>query len=407
MIRFSSPDAPRHAWLTLFALACGAFGIGTTEFSPMGLLPVMAAGVHVSIPAAGLLVSAYAIGVMIGAPVMTLALAHHPRRAVLVGLMAIFTIGNVLSALAPGYGALLAARVVTSLAHGAFFGLGSVVAASVVPPHRRASAVATLFMGLTIANIVGVPGAAWLGQTIGWRPAFGAMAAFGLLAMAMLRACLPATGATQAPDIRRELRVLTRAPVLLAMTATVLGAGATFTLYTYIAPILSTVTHASPGFVTAMLVLVGCGFSIGNAIGGKLADRSLDGCLLLALTLEALTMAAFPWAAHTHAGAALAVLVWGIAAFGMVAPLQTRVMQVAADAPGLASSMNIGAFNVGNALGAAVGGAAISGGWGYERVPFVGVMLAVAGIALVTAQMLAARSRKPRVHAPAPCLHEE
>lgn len=407
MNRYSNPDAPRHAWLTLFALACGAFGIGTTEFSPMGLLPVMAAGVHVSIPAAGLLVSAYALGVMIGAPVVTLALARHPRRAVLVGLMAIFTLGNLLSALAPGYGALLAARVVTSLAHGAFFGLGSVVAASVVPPHRKASAVATLFMGLTVANIVGVPGAAWLGQTIGWRPAFAAMAAFGLLAMAMLRVGLPAAGATQAPDVRRELRVLMRAPVLLAMMATVLGAGATFTLYTYIAPILSTVTRASPAFVTAMLVLVGCGFSIGNAIGGRLADRSPDRCLLLALTLEALTMAAFPWAAHTQAGAAAAVLVWGIAAFGMVAPLQTRVMLAAADAPGLASSMNIGAFNIGNAVGAAAGGAAISGGWGEARVPFVGVVLAVAGIALVVAQAIAARRGSPRGHASAPRFNED
>ncbi|MEK6418371.1 MAG: MFS transporter [Burkholderia gladioli] len=398
------PDAPaasHRAWPTLLALACGAFGIGTTEFSPMGLLPVMAAGVRVSIPAAGLLVSAYAVGVMVGAPVVTLALARHPRRAVLVGLMAIFTLGNLLSALAPGYGALLAARIVTSLAHGAFFGLGSVVAASVVPPHRKASAVATLFMGLTIANIVGVPGATWLGQAIGWRPAFGAMAGFGVFAMAMLRVSLPAAGAMPAPDIRRELRVLMRAPVLLAITATVLGAGATFTLYTYIAPILSTVTRASPAFVTAMLVLVGCGFSIGNVAGGALADRSPARCLLLALTLEALVMAAFPWAAHTRAGAAVAVFTWGIAAFGMVAPLQTRVMLAAADAPGLASSMNIGAFNLGNAVGAAAGGAAISGGWGAARVPRVGVLLAVAGIALVAGQAIAARRGRPRAPAPA------
>ncbi|CAG9202017.1 MFS transporter [Burkholderia gladioli] len=389
----SSPaaSAPRST-LPLLALAVGAFGIGTTEFSPMGLLPVIAEGVHVTIPSAGMLISAYAIGVMVGAPVMTLLLARASRRTALMLLMGIFTIGNLLSAAAPDYTTLLLARLVTSLNHGAFFGIGSVVAASVVPRERQASAVATMFMGLTIANVGGVPAATWLGQMIGWRMSFVATAGLGLLAIAGLFAALPRGESGRMPDLRAELAVLTRPVVLGALATTVLGAGAMFTLYTYVAPTLAQLTHATPGFVTAMLVLIGVGFSIGNVAGGRLADRSLDGSLIAFLLLLIVVMLTFPMLAATHVGAALALLVWGIATFAVVPPLQMRVMRAASEAPGLASSVNVGAFNLGNALGAAAGGAAISSGLGYSAVPMVGAGIAVLGLLLVLSQL----RRRPR-----------
>ncbi|OXI34324.1 MFS transporter [Burkholderia sp. AU16741] len=391
----SSPPRPGgSAALPLLALAAGAFGIGTTEFSPMGLLPVIADGVHVSIPQAGMLISAYAIGVMVGAPLMTLLLARWSRRAALIALMSIFTIGNLLSAAAPDYTTLLLARLVTSLNHGAFFGLGSVVAASLVPREKQASAVATMFMGLTIANVGGVPAATWLGQMIGWRMSFAATAGLGLVAIAGLFAALPKGEAGKMPDLRAELSVLTRPVVLGALATTVLGAGAMFTLYTYVAPTLEHLTGATPGFVTAMLVLIGVGFSIGNIAGGRLADRSLDGTLIGFLLLLIATMAAFPLLASTHAGAAITLLVWGTATFAVVPPLQMRVMRAAHEAPGLASAVNIGAFNLGNAVGAATGGAAISAGFGYAAVPLVGALIAAAGLGLVTLQVTQ-RRRSP------------
>lgn len=365
----------------LLALAIGAFGIGTTEFSPMGLLPTIAKGVDVSIPAAGMLISAYAVGVMVGAPLMTLLLSHRARRSALIFLMAIFTLGNVLSAIAPDYATLMIARIITSLNHGAFFGLGAVVAASVVPPGKQASAVATMFMGLTIANVGGVPAATWLGDTIGWRMAFFAIAGLGVVSMLSLWFSLPAGSAGERPEVRKELTVLMRPQVLAALLTTVLGAGAMFTLYTYIAPVLHTLTDATPLFVTAMLVLIGVGFSLGNYLGGKLADRSVSGTLKGFLLLLIVIMLAIPLLARSEIGAAISMVVWGAATFAVVPPLQMRVMRVASEAPGLASSVNIGAFNLGNALGAAAGGAVISGGLGYGFVPVMGAI--IAGLALL------------------------
>ncbi len=365
----------------LLALAIGAFGIGTTEFSPMGLLPVIAQGVDVSIPAAGMLISAYAIGVMVGAPLMTLLLSHRARRNALVFLMAIFTLGNVLSALSPDYTTLMLSRIITSLNHGAFFGLGSVVAASVVAKEKQASAVATMFMGLTIANIGGVPAATWLGGAIGWRMSFLATAGLGVIAMVSLYFSLPKGSAGERPDVRKELAVLMRPQVVSALLTTVLGAGAMFTLYTYISPVLHRITDATPAFITAMLVLVGVGFSIGNYLGGKLADRSVTATLKGFLLLLIVIMVAIPWLARSEIGAAISMVVWGAATFAVVPPLQMRVMRVAHEAPGLSSSVNIGAFNLGNALGAAAGGAVISGGLGYTVVPVTGAI--IAGMALL------------------------
>jgi len=367
----------------LLALATGAFAIGTTEFTPMGLLPVIADGVQVSIPTAGMLVSAYAVGVMAGAPVMTLLFSRFGKRAALMALMLIFTIGNLLSAFAPSYTTLLLSRLITSLNHGAFFGIGAVVAASVVPKEKQASAIAAMFMGLTVANIGGVPAATWIGQQVGWRVAFAGTAVLGLVTIAALWLALPKGEPGKAPDLRRELKVLTRPEVLLAMGTTVMGSGAMFALYTYVAPILAEVTHASPGFVAFALVLIGIGFTIGNSLGGRLADWSLDGATKLILAVLAVTMTVLPLVMTTEIGAAIGLVVWGAAAFGMVPPVQMRVMQAAAQAPGLASSVNVGAFNLGNALGAALGGVVIGQGLGYASVPLVGAALAAGGLALV------------------------
>ncbi|WP_433853779.1 MFS transporter [Stenotrophomonas nitritireducens] len=367
----------------LLALAIGAFAIGTTEFTPMGLLPVIADGVQVSIPSAGMLVSAYAVGVMAGAPVMTLLFSRFGKRAALMWLMVLFTVGNLLSAFAPGYTTLLLSRLVTSLNHGAFFGIGAVVAASVVPKDRQASAIATMFMGLTIANIGGVPAATWIGQQVGWRLAFGGTAVLGLVTIAALWLALPKGEPGTRPDVRRELKVLARPEVLLAMGTTVLGAGAMFALYTYVAPVLAEITHASPGFVAFALVLIGIGFTLGNSIGGRLADWSLDGATTLILGALAVVMAVLPLVMTTHVGAAIGLVVWGAAAFGIVPPVQMRVMQAAAQAPGLASSVNVGAFNLGNAVGAALGGAVIGQGLGYAAVPLAGAALAAGGLGLV------------------------
>lgn len=367
----------------LLALATGAFGIGVTEFSPMGMLPVIAEGVDVSIPSAGLLVSAYALGVMVGAPVMTLLFARFGKRTALMALMAIFTLGNMMSAFAPDYWTLLIARVVTSLNHGAFFGLGAVVAASVVPQSRQASAVATMFMGLTIANIGGVPVATWIGQHVGWRAAFAGTAVLGLLTIAALALALPKGTPGTRPDVRRELRVLTRPEVLIALLTTVMGASAMFALYTYVTPVLTTLAGASDRFVTLALALIGVGFTLGNWLGGKVADWSLDGAAAIFLAALSVIMLAAPFLLVSPVGAAIVMVIWGAAAFAIVPPVQMRVMQAAHEAPGLASSINIGAFNLGNAIGAALGGAAIAADLGYAAVPVVGGLTAAAALGLV------------------------
>ena len=367
----------------LLALAVGAFAIGTTEFTPMGLLPVIAQGLQVTVPKAGGLVTAYAVGVMVGAPFITLLLARLRRKFALTLLMGLYVAGNLLSAVAGSYELLFASRVLTSLAHGAFFGLGAVEASAVVAPERRASAVATMFMGLTVANIIGVPAATWLGMNFGWHMAFGVTAILGVLTMIAVQLALPAREAGPVPDVASELKALLRANVLLALTTTAIGAGAMFVLYTYITPILQHITHASPLVITVALMLTGVGFSIGNAIGGRSADRSLDGSLLMFFPILGAVMLLFPWVAQTVPGALIATLVWGAATFALMPALQMRVMQAAHDAPALASSVNIGAFNLGNAIGAAFGGIALSMGLGYAGVSVIGTALALVGVGLV------------------------
>ncbi|KKF89475.1 MFS transporter [Stenotrophomonas maltophilia] len=366
----------------LLALAVGAFAIGTTEFAPMGLLPVIADGVGVGIPTAGMLITAYAVGVMLGAPVMTLLMGRFGKRTALMLLMSIFVVGNLLSALAPNYGLLLLSRLVTSLNHGAFFGIGAVVAASLVPKEKQAAAVATMFMGLTIANIGGVPLATWVGQQLGWRLSFAGTAALGLIAITALGFALPASAPGPRPDVRRELKAILQPPVLLAMATTVLGAGAMFTLYTYVAPVLTELRAAVPWLMKAGGSTTISTARTASRIRGRMADWSLDGATRILLAVLAVLMFVLPLAFMSHATAALGVLLFGAATFALVPPLQIRVMQAASEAPGLASSINVGAFNLGNAVGAALGGAVISSGLGYAAIPVAGGLLAASGLLL-------------------------
>lgn len=367
----------------LMALAIGAFGIGVTEFSPMGMLPVIANDLGVSIPTAGMLISAYAFGVLIGAPVMTLLFANMPRRRLLVLSMGIFTIGNLISALADSYSALMIGRIITSFNHGVFFGVGAVVATQLVPPNQRAGAVAAMFSGLTIATIGGVPLASFVGTTFGWRNAFFGIAAIGLVAMVALRVSLPPLVNQEKANIRNELTVLSRGPVLAALLLTVVGASSMFTVFTYIVPILQQETHASTTFVTAMLVLYGVGLAVGNILGGRYADRSLFGTLIVSLIAVILLLIIFAATMSSSIIVVPLIFLWGIASFAVVPPLQSLVVHEASEAPNLASAMNIGAFNLGNAVGAVLGGGVISAGLGLPSVALAGAGTALLGLLMV------------------------
>jgi DHA1 family inner membrane transport protein len=367
----------------LFALSVGSFGIGVTEFAPMGLLRLMAADLNVSIPTAGLLVTAYALGVMLGAPLMTLATMRVPRKALLISLMGIFTLGNFLAAISANYGFLVFARLVTSLCHGAFFGVGAVVAADLVPANNRASAIAKMFMGLTIANIGGVPLAAWVGEQIGWRAAFWGITAFGIVAMLSLALALPKSRSGAVVDIGPELQVLRRRDVIIALLLTVLGAGAMFTVYTYIAPIVRDQMGASQEFLTIVLVLCGIGFMTGNAYGGRAADKSVTRAVINGFAALTLLLFLFAVVMDFPLPSAAIVFAWGFAIFALAPGLQLGVLTAASGAANLASSMNIGAFNLGNALGAALGGAVIAAGLGYRAVPIAGALCAACGLLLM------------------------
>ncbi|MFF8263628.1 MFS transporter [Streptomyces virginiae] len=369
--------------LALLALAVGAFGIGTTEFVIMGLLPEVASDYGVSIPTAGFLVTGYALGVVLGAPLMTVLGTRIPRKRMLMLLMGLFIAGNVLSALAPTFGMMLSGRVVASLAHGAFFGIGAVVAAELVAPEKKAGAIAMMFTGLTVANVVGVPLGTLVGQTVGWRVTFmvvAALGAAGLLGIARLVPDLPRPeGGVR---IRRELAAFRNVQVLLAMAMTVLGFGGVFAAITYITPMMTHVAGFADSSVTWLLVLFGLGMVAGNLIGGRYADRALMPMLYVSLGALAVTLAVFTLTAHTKAGAAVTVVLIGALGFATVPPLQKRVLDQAAGAPTLASAVNIGAFNLGNALAAWLGGLVIAAGLGWTAPNWVGAALAASALAL-------------------------
>lgn len=378
--------------IPLLALAISAFAIGTTEFLIMGLLPDVARDLHVTIPAAGLLVTGYALGVAAGAPLLAVLTSRMPRKLALQLLMGVFIVGNVMCAVAGNYALLMVARVVASFAHGSFFGIGAVVAASLVPQDKRASAIAMMFTGLTLATVLGVPFGTAIGQQFGWRVAFWIVSGLGVVALIGVTALVPNLHGVAPAKLGHEVRVLRDPQVWLALGMTVLGFGGVFVVFTYIAPILEQVSGFSPRGVTLMLVLFGVGLTLGNMLGGKLADRALMRSLMGILAALAVVMAIFTKTSHASVPAAITVFVWGVAAFATVPPLQMRVVAKASAAPNLASTLNIGAFNVGNAMGAWLGGLAIAHGVALAALPWVAAAVAMGALVLTwTAARLDAR----------------
>ncbi|ADI08461.1 major facilitator superfamily permease [Streptomyces bingchenggensis BCW-1] len=385
--------------LALLALAIGAFGIGTTEFVIMGLLPEVADEFHVSIPTAGYATTGYGLGVAVGAPLLTLLGTRLTRKQMLVMLMGLFIAGNLLSALAPAFLLLLAGRVLAAFAHGAFFGIGAVVAADLVAPHKRAQAIATMFTGLTVANVIGVPMGTWIGQTFGWRASFLAVAGLGVLGLVGIAALVPSRPGPAVGRLGQELAAFRNPQVWLAMIMTVLGFGGVFAAITYITPMMVDVAGYPGSAVTWLLVLFGLGLVGGNLIGGRYADRALMRMLYLTLGGLAVVLAAFGFTAHNKIAAAATLVLVGAFGFATVAPLQKRVMDQAPDAPTLASAANIGAFNLGNALAAWLGGIVISAGMGYTAPNWVGALMAAAalGTAVLSATLERRTARTGRI----------
>jgi DHA1 family inner membrane transport protein len=347
----------------------------------MGLLMQVAADLKVSIATAGLLISGYALGVFIGAPILTVATSRMPRKTVLIGLMAIFTLGNLCCALAPNYTVLLLARIITALAHGTFFGVGAVVATGLVAADRRASAISIMFTGLTIATLLGVPAGAWLGLHFGWRSTFWAVAAIGVVAMIVIAALVPASRDNNAGiAVRDELRAISNPAVLLGLLMTVFGFAGVFTVFTYIQPILTEVTGFAESAVSPILLVFGVGLIAGNLLGGKLADRKLMPALLLTLVALIAVLGVMTFALHNKALTVVFVGLLGVAAFATVPPLQLWVLHKAHDAQSLASSLNIGAFNLGNALGAWLGGVVVARGPGLGALTWVAALITLAGL---------------------------
>ncbi|MFG2191292.1 MFS transporter [Streptomyces sp. NPDC048639] len=375
--------------LALLALAVSAFGIGTTEFVMMGLLPNVADDLGTSVPTAGHLVSAYAIGVVIGAPLLTALGSRIPRKRMLVLLMVLFTMGNLASALAPNFALLAAGRVLAGLPHGAFFGVGAVVAARLVAEGRQARAVATMFLGLTVANIVGVPFGTLLGQQLGWRATFLVVAVIGLVAVAALARLVPYMPLDSRAGLVRELSALRHPQVLLGLLTAVFGFAGVFAVYSYLASMMTEVTGFAESSVTVVLALFGLGMTLGALVAGPLTDRALRPTLYGSLGALAVVLVVFDATVHIKWAALVTVVVLGAVGFITTTPLQMLVMNKAQHAPTLASASNHSAFNLANAGGAWLGGAAIAAGWGWTSPTLVGAALAAAGLAIaVTAGLL-------------------
>jgi DHA1 family inner membrane transport protein len=371
--------------LAVYALTAGAFGIGTTEFVIMGLLLQVAGDFGVSVSTAGLLISGYALGVFAGAPILTLATRRLPRKTVLLALMLIFTIGNLACAMAPNYAALMVARIITALAHGTFFGVGSVVATSLVAPDRKASAIAVMFTGLTVATLLGVPFGAWLGLELGWRATFFAVAAIGVVALIVLSVFVPRSTAAEAPiPLRQEIAAILKPQVQLGFLMTVLGFAGVFAVFTYIQPILVQVTGFSEAAVSPILLVFGLGLLGGNLLGGRWADRNLVVALIGTLAALLVILIGTRFAIDSKAAVIVAIGLLGAASFATVAPLQMRVLEKAGPAGrNFASSLNIAAFNLGNAIGAWLGGATLDHGFGLSAIPITAAT--ITGLGLLTA----------------------
>ncbi len=382
--------APRGAGLAELALAVGGLAIGTGEFASMSILPLVADDLGTTLPAMGHMISAYALGVVIGAPLITIFMARMPRRMMLVLLMLMFAVGNFLGALAPTPGLLIVARFVAGIPHGAYFGVAALVAAGLVPPNKRAQAVGRVMLGLTIANIVGVPLATWLGTVLGWRSTFVIVGGLALLTMALVAVFLPHIAAGNS-SVRGELGVFRRLQVWLTLMMVAIGFGGMFAMYTYVTPTLMDITHASPVQIAVLLGLIGVGMTVGSLAGGWLADRSRTATIFGVLVWNALALACFSWTSSNLwlAGLNLFLIGTGIA---VVPAVQTRLMDVAGDAQTVAAALNHSAFNIANALGAWAGGMAIAAGMGLRSTGLVGAVLALGGIVVLAISLAVERN---------------
>nr|WP_246214659.1 MFS transporter [Modestobacter muralis] len=371
--------------MAIVALALGGFAIGTTEFVTMGLLPDIADGVQASIPSAGHVISAYALGVVVGAPTIAALGARLPRRSLAIGLMAAFIAGNTLSAVAPGYTSLVLARFVAGLPHGAYFGVASLIAASLVPAHQRGRAVSSVMLGLASANVAGVPAATWLGQHLGWRSAYWAVVVVGALSVVAVLAVVPSIPGRSEATIRSELGALRRPQVVLTLLVATVGFGGMFAMYSYIAPTVTDEAGTSAGFVPVVLLAFGLGGVLGTALGGRLADRALFRSLVGATIAVGLLLGVMVLAAGDIVALTLTVFAVAAAASTMVVLLQLRLMEVAGDAQMLGAALNHSALNAANALGAWLGGLVIAAGLGYRAPSAVGVGLAALGLVFLAA----------------------
>ncbi len=384
-----------HAGLVMLALAMGGFAIGTTEFAVMSLVPYFSVGLGIDEPTAGHVISAYALGVVVGAPVIAVLAAKIPRRTLLIGLMAVFGVANLLSALAPSYEWMLVFRFLSGLPHGAYFGVAALVAASIAPPNRRAQAVARVMLGLTVATIIGVPLANGIGQVLGWRWGFGIVALLALLTMALIFAYAPRDRVVPGASPLRELGALRRRQVWLTLAIGAIGFGGMFAVYTYLASTLMEVTRVSPALVPLVLCIFGLGLTAGTLAGAWAADRALMPSIGGMLLWTAAALALFPFAAGNIWTISIVVFLIGTSG-GLGAMLQTRLMDVAGEAQTLAAALNHSAFNTANALGPWLGGLAIAAGYGWTSTGWVGTGLALAGFLIWVVALLDQRARAAR-----------
>jgi DHA1 family inner membrane transport protein len=398
----------------LVALALGGFGIGLTEFLIAGLLPQVASSLTVSEAAAGWLISGYALSVAVGAIALTAATARLPRKQVLIGLVALFVLGNLLSAVAPNYPVMLLGRIVAALCHGSFFGIGSLVARSLVAPEKKSRAVAVMFAGLTVANVLGVPFGALVGERWGWRAAFWAVTAIGVLALAGIATLVPARAGLVPPatgtggsdpvppsGLRAQVRAFRSWQVWLTLTATALGYGGMFGAFSYIAYTFTEVSGFASGDVAWLLMVYGVGLVVGNVVGGRAADRDRDRALVLSLLGLTLTLALFGLLAGSATASVVLVFLMGVTGFASVPGMITRVTDFAHGAA-LAASANVSASNVGNALGAWLGGLAITAGLGYTSPLYVGAGIALLSTVVMVIAARRAGSPQPTDHVPTP-----
>ncbi len=381
----------------LIALAIGAFAIGSTEFVVIGLLPQIADGLEVTIPAMGLLITAYAIGVMIGAPTLTALSARLTTRQTLISLMGVFIVGNTMSALAPSYTVLMIARVVTALAHGSFFGVGAIAARRAVAPEKATQAISLMFLGLTISNVIGVPAATFLGQQFGWRVIFAAIALIGVVTVFALRAWLPVDDVRM--DLRAEIASFRRKQVWLGLGITTIGFGSLFAVYSYISPIMSQLAGVSENGITVVLVLFGLGTTVGAIAGGRLGDRFGMPAVAVGLATTAVLLALFTVTSHNPVSATITLVLFGAVAFSLGPIVQNRIIVAAGTGGSLVSAANQGAFNVANAIGAAGGAYVIKVGFGLTGTMWVGAILAAAGAVMVLFAVAMDRRRAGQVAA--------